>query len=138
MNVADAIARAESILPGERAAEGEEDPRWQAIIAVAEFVETDPDPVWAFVERWGTNPDDDLRSAIATCVLEHLLECHFDLIFPRTDRLARANQPFAEMIGWCALFGQSELPLNAARLQRLKKETEGPKPRRARSQRKPD
>jgi hypothetical protein len=121
MNVHKAIARAEAILPGLQAAEGQKDPRWQAIIAVGNFVETDFEPVWSFVERWGKHPDDDLRSAIATCILEHLLEHHFDLIFQRMERLARSNPCFAEMIGWCALFGQSELPENASRLHRLVK-----------------
>jgi hypothetical protein len=119
MNVNEAIARAEAILPGQQAADGEKDPRWQAVIAVGEHVGTDPEPVWSFVERWGTHPDDDLRMAIATCILEHLLEYHFDLIFPRMERLARSNPCFAEMVGWCWLFGQSELPENAARLRLL-------------------
>jgi hypothetical protein len=122
MSVAEAIRNAEAILPGQQAAEGEEDPRWQAVIAVASFVDTEPEPVWSFVERWGRHPDDDLRSAIATCVLEHLLEYHFDLIFPRVAHVARSNSCFAEMVGWCALFGQSELPENAARLCCLVKE----------------
>jgi hypothetical protein len=122
MNVSEAIARAEAILPGQQAAEGEKDPRWQAIIAVAGFVESDPEAVWSFVERWGKHPDTDLRAAIATCILEHLLEYHFDLIFPRMERLARSNPCFAEMVGGCWLFGQSELAENAARLQWLVKD----------------
>jgi hypothetical protein len=119
MSVNKAIDNAEAILPGQQAAEGEEDPRWQAIIAIGRFVEADPEPVWSFVERWGAHPDDDLRSAIATCVLEHLLEHHFDLIFPRIDRLARSNASFADTVSRCWRLGRSELPENAARLQRL-------------------
>jgi hypothetical protein len=122
MNADEAIALADAILPGRAAAEGERDPRWQAIIAVGEFIETDPESVWLFVQRWGLQPDEDLRSAIATCLLEHLLEHHFDLIFPRMERTARSNAYFAEMVGWCWLFGQSELPENAARLHRLVKD----------------
>jgi hypothetical protein len=122
MNVDKAIISAEAILPGKEAAGGEEDPRWQAIIAVGDFAETDPEPVWLFGERWGVNPDEDLRMAITTCILEHLLEYHFDLIFPRMERLARSNPGFAWMVGGCWLFGKSELPDNAARLQRLVKD----------------
>ena len=122
MNVIEAITNADAILPGRQAGEDEQDPRWQAIIAVADFVQTDPEPVWLFVERWGRHPDEDLRMAIATCLLEHLLEHHFDLIFPRMERFARSNACFAETVGWCALFGDSELPENAARLHRLVKE----------------
>ena len=74
--VEDAISSAESILPGHAAPDGEVDDRWQAIIAVAEFIETEPEAVWSFAEKWGGHPDDDLRMAITTCVLEHLLEHH--------------------------------------------------------------
>ena len=56
MNVNEAIAAAEAILPVKEAAEGEKDPHWQAIIAISDFVETDPEPVWLFVERWASIP----------------------------------------------------------------------------------
>ncbi len=78
-----AIARAERILPGTPAPEGKRDPRWQAIIRVGEFIETQPEAVWQFTHRWGKHAQRDLRSAVATCLLEHLLEHHFDLMFPR-------------------------------------------------------
>jgi hypothetical protein len=122
MNVHEAIAAAEAILPGQSAAEGEEDARWQAIIAIGDFVESDPEPVWAFVERWGKHPDDDLRAAIATCLLEHLLEHHFDSVLPRVERLARSDRRFAETLGMCWRFGQSKLGANAFRLASLVKE----------------
>jgi hypothetical protein len=122
VDVNEAIARAEAILPGERAGEGERDPRWQAIIDIGGFIESDPEPIWSFIERWGKRPDEDLRMAIATCLLEHVLECHFDLIFARMERLARSNRWFAEMVGTCWRFGQSELPESAARLEGLMRE----------------
>src|SRR5207253_10556311 len=53
MTVNEAIRRANEILPGRPAPDGQEDPRWQAIIAVGEFVRTEPEAVWKFVERWG-------------------------------------------------------------------------------------
>ena len=78
-----AIARAESILPGVEAPDGvEEDPRWQAIIDIENHIESAPEPIWRFICRWGSHPDEDLRSAIATCLLEHLLEYHFQASFP--------------------------------------------------------
>jgi hypothetical protein len=73
MTVMAAIRRANAILPGRPAPDGQTDPRWQAVIAVGEFVEAEPEAVWAFVERWGKHANEDLRSAIATCLLEHLL-----------------------------------------------------------------
>ncbi len=74
MDASQAIRYANSILPGVPAPEGEEDPRWQAIIDVGEFIQSDPEEVWTFLSRWGAHSDPDLRTAIAACLLEHLLE----------------------------------------------------------------
>jgi hypothetical protein len=122
MTSSEAIARAEALLPGNAAPEGAEDPRWQAIIAVSEFIESDPGAVLAFVQRWGVHPDLDLRQAIATCALEHLLESQFDACFPAVERLARSNPLFAETLAMCWRFGELEVPENAARLDRLLKQ----------------
>ncbi len=122
MTVAEAIRRAEAILPGIPAPEGEEDPRWQAIIVVAEFIDDSTEPVWMFVERWGQHPDEDLRQASATCVLEHLFEHHFDLVFPQAERLARSSPSFRETVALCSRFGEAERPENAAKLDRLVRE----------------
>ena len=81
MTVEQAIEEAERVLPGVVAPDGELDPRWQVIIRVAEFIDSDPEAVWAFAAKWGQSEDDDLRMAISKCVLEHLLEYHFDLFF---------------------------------------------------------
>jgi hypothetical protein len=40
-----AIRRASAILPGRPASDAEIDPRWQAVIAVGEFVEAEPEAV---------------------------------------------------------------------------------------------
>lgn len=120
-----AIARAERILPGTPAppgtpaAEGKRDPRWQAIIRVGEFIETQPDAVWQFAHRWGKHAQGDLRMAVATCLLEHLLEHHFELLFPRVRRAALASPRFASTLNSCWSFGDSEVPKNAARIKRL-------------------
>ena len=84
MTVQEAIRDADGVLPGKAAPEEAEDPRWQAIIAVRDFVESEPDAVWHFIRRWGVHADADLRAAIATCLLEHLLERHFETFFPRS------------------------------------------------------
>jgi hypothetical protein len=119
MTVEEAISEAEAILPDRCADEGETDPRWQAVICVAEFIETDPEPVWAFALRWGRSSDDDLRMAISTCVLEHLLEHHFDAFIERVEEAARADRLFGDTVSHCSKFGQSEEPSRAARLGRL-------------------
>ena len=119
MTVQEAIAQAEAILPGRAAFEGTTDVRWQAVIAVAEFIDTDPEAVWPFILRWGSSEDGDLRMAIATCALEHLLEHHFDAFISRVEATACENHLFAETVTSCWRFGQSEQPDRAARLERL-------------------
>ena len=132
LRVVRAIARAEAILPGKPAPEGKRDPRWRAIIRVGEFIETRPEEVWRFAERWGRHAQWDLRAAVATCLLEHLLEYHFDALFPRMRRAALASPRFADAFSMCWRFGQTELPENAARFERLMRQLENRKRRRAR------
>lgn len=120
--VHDAIAEAENILSGTPAPDPDDDPRWQAIIRVAEFVESDPEPLWQFARRWSSSPDEDLRDAIAACLLEHLLQFHFVTMFPRVVAAARADAAFADTFLRCWPFGQAEEPGNAARFDALKVE----------------
>jgi hypothetical protein len=118
MGVVEAIREADALLPGEPADKGQ-DPRWQAIIAVGEHVESEPEAVWSFIRRWGGHPQEDLRAAIATCLLEHLLEYHFAEYFPQAEQAALADPLFAETVQRCWQFGQAKEPGNAARFDAL-------------------
>jgi hypothetical protein len=119
MTVHEAITAADAILPGQAAPEGEIDPRWQAIIVVGEFIEQEPQAVWSFIVRWGSSPDDDLRTAIATCLLEHLLEHHFDAFIARVEDLALADPLFGRMVAMCWKFGRCEEEKRSERFDRL-------------------
>jgi hypothetical protein len=101
-----AIASVERILPGKSAPEGERHTRWQAIIRVGEFIETQPEAAWRFAHRWGKHPQADLRAAVATCLLEHLLEHHFQSLFPHVRRAALQSARFADTFNLCWSFGQ--------------------------------
>lgn len=118
MGIAEAICEAEAILPGMPVEKGQ-DPRWQAIIAVGEFIESDPAAVWAFIRRWGGHPQEDLRSAIATCLLEHLLEYHFAVYFPQVEQVALMDLLFGDTFQRCGQFGQALEPGNAERYTAL-------------------
>ena len=122
MTARTAIEAAELVLPGTEALEGELDPRWQAIIQVADHISDDPEAVWSFIERWGKHADADLRSAIATCALEHLLENHFEQFFSRVVAAARSNTHFADTVLRCWKLGQAESPAHAARFDSLRTE----------------
>lgn len=118
MEVHEAIRHADALLPGEPTDEGQ-DPRWQAVIAVGEHIETDPEAVWSFIRRWGGHPQEDLRTAIATCLLEHLLEQHFAAYFPRVEQAALADALFGDTFRRCSQFGQAETLGNAERFEAL-------------------
>ncbi len=116
-----AIARAERILPGREVKVGV-DPRWQAIIRVGDFIESQPIPVCEFALKWSRRRGIDLQQAISCCLFEHLLESHFDLVLPRIRAAALENSRVAEhFIEWrsCFRLGQATLPRNVARLKRL-------------------
>ena len=118
MGVSEAIREAEMMLPGVPVEIGN-DPRWQAIIAVGEFVESDPGDVWDFISRWGCDPQQDLRLAVATCLLEHLLELHFGAYFPQVEQLALSDPLFGDTVRQCWQFGQALEPGNAKRFVSL-------------------
>lgn len=124
MTIQQAIKRAEQILPGKAASKGKKDPRWKAIIAVGEFIESNPLEVWDFAHRWGRHRSVDLRMAVSTCLVEHLLEHHFDLIFPKVKEAVHENKCFADTFCGCWKFGQAEKAGNARRFDRLEKEAQ--------------
>jgi hypothetical protein len=119
MSVEQAIAQAEALLPGQ-AVESGNDPRWQAIIGLSPYIATDPDALLAFCLRWGESADADLRSAVATCLLEHLLEHHFETVFPRVELEARGNRRFADCLTQCWPFGATTEASNLQRFEQLK------------------
>jgi hypothetical protein len=116
VGVAEAIREAEALLPGVPTDEGQ-DPRWQAIIEVSEYIWSGPEEaveaVWCFTRRWGGHPQEDLRDAIATCLLEHLLQHHFAAYFPQVEQLALADPLFGDTFERCWQFGQALEPGNA-------------------------
>ena len=75
MSVSAAIDKAKATLACAPLEEGP-DPRWQAIIDLSEFLATDPEPIWGFIEEFHDTQDKDLQAALATCLLEHLIKEH--------------------------------------------------------------
>jgi hypothetical protein len=112
------VRRGEQLL-----ASADEKARWQGAELLGEFVETAPDLVWPVVACFGCSDDEDVRSAVATCILEHFLEHHFDRYFPETEQLARDSLPFADTVSRCWAFGETELPQNRARFDALVQST---------------
>ena len=92
----------------------DEDTRWQAAIALGEHCENAPEVIWPLIAKWGFSGNEDVRAAIATCVLEHILEYHFDPYFKKTAALIYGgNKEFADTFGGCWKFGQAKFAQNA-------------------------
>jgi hypothetical protein len=121
MTIDEAIEAAERLLPGESAPPGQVDPRWRAIIKVGEFLETEPQGVWSFIAKWGVNDNDDLRAAIATCLLEHLLGRYFDAYFSLVEELVKSNSNFADTFARCWKFEEAKRPVNSTRFDELQR-----------------
>ena len=103
--------------------DSDNDCRWQAAIVVGESIETEPEKVWEVVCEYGTSTDEDMRVAVATVLLEHLLEHHFDTYFPKLRQRIEDGAPLlADTLSRCWLFGDAipherEIEALAARLR---------------------
>ena len=126
MTVLQAIRNAERVLARKVAPEGHSGPRWQAIMRIEDHIEQHPEEVWRFTRRWATHPNADLRTAVATCLLEDLLKYHFLRIFPLVSEASRQSSRFADTLSRCWALGEARKPQNMKRLRALVKEVIAP------------
>ncbi len=77
--------------------------RWVSLHVVSELIETQPDLVWKIVSQYGDSKDDDMRTAIAVILLEHLLDYDFDKYFPKVKKeIQRGRLRFIDTLSLCA------------------------------------
>lgn len=99
----------------------DEKSRWDAAIAAGELISVRPQDVWSIVKKFGSIDIPDLRTAVATCVLEHLLEHHFNEFFPLLEEeIKNGNYLLGQTFLECWKFGLSELPQNSIRWDNLR------------------
>lgn len=80
--------------------------RWQALELVGSFAGDRPQAVWEVLRHHGSSADPALRAAVATGLLEHLLEHHYDAYFPLLrEEVERGNARLADTLLRCWLFG---------------------------------
>ena len=97
--------------------------RWQALLMLGQHAERHPDKIWPSVLKWGTVQNRDIRRGVACCVLEHVLQHHFDPYFDLAlSHIARGHRRFAYTLAYCWRFGQAGLPNNAQRFDSFKRE----------------
>lgn len=84
------------------------DVRWQAAIAIGQFIDSRPDEVWHIVLRFSATADDDMIDALATVLLEHLLEHNFDECFDRLKKeIASGRRDLIPVVQRCGVFGEA-------------------------------
>lgn len=84
------------------------DVRWQALIAIADWIETDPERVWEVVLEYGDSQDEDMRTGVATVLMEHVLEHYFDSYFQQLrDRIEAGDALLADTLSRCWAFGEA-------------------------------
>jgi len=74
------------------------DCRWQATIIVGEYIHLFPDKVWKVIAKFGRSSDRDMRVAVSSILLEHLLEQRFKQFFQRVKREAFRSRTFADTL----------------------------------------
>ena len=85
------------------------DCRWQALVVIGHFISTNPDAVWRVVLRHGAAATADLRTGVATVLLEHLLEYDAGTFVPKVEsELIRQPRAFADMVARCWAFRGAE------------------------------
>jgi hypothetical protein len=90
--------------------------RWQATIVVGEFIPVFPDRVWDIIVEWCPTKDADLKDALATVLLEHLLAFEFDVYFARVvARARRGDKAIIDLLSRCWPFGRAEKNWNRVR-----------------------
>ena len=87
--------------------------RWQALLILGRFAQSHPRELWPLVVKWGSDANEDIRTGVACCVLEHILEYyHFVEFFAEAKRVVLAgNRRFARTLSQCY---EPDLPRNGA------------------------
>jgi hypothetical protein len=93
---------------------------WAGAVAMGEYCESEPGSIWPLTVKYASHDHAEMRMAIASCVLEHLLEFHFDPYFGLSRDIIRSgNRAFADTFSHCWKVGEADRPENAAKFDAL-------------------
>ncbi len=80
--------------------------RWQALMVVGHFAERHASAVWPVVLEHGASEDEDMRSGVATVLLEPILKHHYEEYFPVLKAAVEAGDAhLTDTLRRCWLFG---------------------------------
>lgn len=81
------------------------DCRWQAIIIIGEFLNTRQEDIWKIIITFGSSDNGDIRTAIATVLLEHFFEENsnlFDIKFETiSHEISKGNKNLINTLSIC-------------------------------------
>lgn len=85
--------------------------RWYASARILfDYVQEHPAKIWPVTVRLGASRSPDLRSAVAVCLLEQLLEYHYDEYFLKIrDKIEAGDRKMLEMLAISYHVGQAAL-----------------------------
>ena len=96
---------------------------WQESIALNENISDSPNEVWqTIVEALDLTKNGDTIAAIATCLLEHLLEQDFTWFGSVAERVQRGDDKLLYALSVCSKFGESTKAENSSRWNRMLEE----------------
>lgn len=82
--------------------------RWRTFLLVGEYIRDFPSKVWPFIVKYGAVPNKDIRNGVASCLLEHILEYHYDKYLPEVEKLLFSNKNYIYIFKGSFFFGDEE------------------------------
>jgi len=97
---------------------------WLAATVLSYFVEKYPAQLLRIIRSVAQDSSDDQRTALAKCILEHLMENHFDDVINMVSQETDAELRYAlvDILARCWPFGEAEKKSNWERVESLVRE----------------
>jgi hypothetical protein len=75
--------------------------RWQSLIVIGEYLNEYPEDIFHIIIKYGSSKDEDMRTAIATILLEHLLEKNFRKHFNLYKKFSENDSYLLDTLSKC-------------------------------------
>jgi hypothetical protein len=94
---------------------------WSACVVLSYFVDQHPLQLFSIIQSVAEVASDDQRTALAKCLLEHLMESHFDFVIDSITIEPNPSQRFAlaDILSRCWPYGEAENHSNWKKVETL-------------------